>query len=255
MLLGIWAVWVAFFPAAASRVQPGARYVCPMHPDVKSDAPSDCSICGMALELVSSPGGATPMAAAEAEVPASPTARNSFKPVVQHVFSQAIEAPAWVDGERQIRALLYNDELAGLSAETHLTAVFAAGGAPLDVVRSAEPALPWDEATTLVAFRIESREPLLPARASVGKLLLPARRRAALVVPEAALLAQAGGPYVLVRTSGADTLEQRDVTVGKVQYDMATVVRGLSPHDPVAVRNAFLLDAERRFLDASVAMP
>jgi hypothetical protein len=254
LLLGAWAVWFAFFPAAGSPVPPGARYVCPMHPDVKSDGPSDCSICGMALEPVSVPGGGTSMAPAEAEVPASPTGRNSFKPAVQHVFSQAIEAPAWVDGT-QIRALLYNDELEGLPAEERLTAVFAGGRAPLEVVRSAEPAAPWDETTALVAFQIESRAPLLLPRGSVGKLLLPARRRAALVVPETALLAQEGGPYVLVRTSSAATLEPRQVTVGKVQYEMATIVGGLTPHDPVLVRNAFLLDAERRFLDAPMAAP
>jgi hypothetical protein len=258
LLLGVWAVWVAFFPSAASPPSVSAHYVCPMHPDVKSDAPSDCSICGMALELVpsaSSEATRLALARAEAQVPASPIGRNSFKPAVQHVFSQGIEAPAWLTGDHQLRALLYNDELEALPAEGRLSVRLVGAEAPLEVVRGSEPVVPWDEATALVAFRIEGREPHLPARGGVGKLLLPARRRSVLVVPEAALLAQGDGPYVLVRTGGADTLEPRHVTVGKVQYDMATVIRGLAPHDPVLVRNAFLLDAERRFLEASVATP
>jgi Cu+-exporting ATPase len=31
---------------------PGTRYTCPMHPEILRDAPSDCPICGMALEPV-----------------------------------------------------------------------------------------------------------------------------------------------------------------------------------------------------------
>src|SRR5262249_36604470 len=32
----------------------GAVYTCPMHPEVRRDAPGDCPICGMPLELVAS---------------------------------------------------------------------------------------------------------------------------------------------------------------------------------------------------------
>ena len=39
---------------AASRVekraQPGTQYTCPMHPEIISDKPGSCPICGMALE-------------------------------------------------------------------------------------------------------------------------------------------------------------------------------------------------------------
>lgn len=41
-------------PAGASRAEPqridGASYVCPMHPEVRADAPAACPTCGMALE-------------------------------------------------------------------------------------------------------------------------------------------------------------------------------------------------------------
>jgi Cu+-exporting ATPase len=38
--------------AAASMVPAGGGYVCPMHPEVRSDRPGDCPKCGMALETV-----------------------------------------------------------------------------------------------------------------------------------------------------------------------------------------------------------
>ena len=35
---------------AGQRVQPGAQYTCPMHPEIVRDKPGNCPICGMALE-------------------------------------------------------------------------------------------------------------------------------------------------------------------------------------------------------------
>jgi Cu+-exporting ATPase len=37
-------------PIAAATPAPGARYTCPMHPEIVRDAPGHCPICGMALE-------------------------------------------------------------------------------------------------------------------------------------------------------------------------------------------------------------
>jgi hypothetical protein len=62
-----------------------------------------------------------------------------------------------------------------------------------------------------------------------------------------ALLALDDGPYVLVRAGEPAAFEKRSLRIGKTQYDMVTVASGLVGHEPVAVRNAFLLDAERRF--------
>ncbi|HWJ94714.1 MAG TPA: heavy metal-binding domain-containing protein, partial [Telluria sp.] len=41
-------------PAAAqpTPAAPGAIYTCPMHPEIRRDAPGNCPICGMALEPV-----------------------------------------------------------------------------------------------------------------------------------------------------------------------------------------------------------
>ena len=56
-----------FLGRAANRAEPpaavaGATYTCPMHPEVVSDRPADCPICGMALEpvLVSAEAPANP---------------------------------------------------------------------------------------------------------------------------------------------------------------------------------------------------
>jgi Cu+-exporting ATPase len=39
-------------PAPPPAAKPGARYTCPMHPEIVRDAPGSCPICGMALEPV-----------------------------------------------------------------------------------------------------------------------------------------------------------------------------------------------------------
>ncbi|MBS0364652.1 MAG: heavy metal translocating P-type ATPase [Proteobacteria bacterium] len=39
-------------PAAPAVVAPGTVYTCPMHPQIRRDAPGSCPICGMALEPV-----------------------------------------------------------------------------------------------------------------------------------------------------------------------------------------------------------
>jgi hypothetical protein len=212
----------------------------------------------MALELVRAGGvqatGMTGMASTESA--GSPVGRNSVKPVVQHVFSQALEAPAWIDDQHQIQALLYNDEVDQLSTEEHPFALFGGPGtAPHRAVRTPAPPVVWDEATALVAFRFETEPSPGPAPGSVGQLLFAARRRTALVVPMDAVLAESDGPYVLLRSGAGATVDRCPVTLGKVQYDMATIVAGPRAHDRVVVRNAFLLDAERRFRGALVGTP
>ncbi|AHI78610.1 copper-translocating P-type ATPase [Burkholderia thailandensis USAMRU Malaysia  len=37
-------------PASESAAPPGTIYTCPMHPQIRANAPGDCPICGMALE-------------------------------------------------------------------------------------------------------------------------------------------------------------------------------------------------------------
>ena len=53
-----------FLGRAANRAEPpaaapGAKYTCPMHPEVVQDGPGDCPDCGMALEPMLAPGPLT----------------------------------------------------------------------------------------------------------------------------------------------------------------------------------------------------
>jgi P-type Cu+ transporter len=43
---------------AAAPTAPGAKYTCPMHPEIVRDAPGDCPICGMALVPIAGTGEA-----------------------------------------------------------------------------------------------------------------------------------------------------------------------------------------------------
>src|SRR5690606_9245225 len=46
--------YLASEPSVANAAEPevaeGARWTCPMHPEIVRDGPGDCPICGMALE-------------------------------------------------------------------------------------------------------------------------------------------------------------------------------------------------------------
>lgn len=218
-----------------------------MHPDVRSEHAGDCPVCGMALEALQPTASSRDASAREPGD--SLSSRRYVKPAVQHVFAQAIEAPAWVDEDGQVQALFYNDELAAVAEEKEPLARFGAGSEPLALSRMPEPPASWDEATSRVAFQFRERASARARAHGVGRVLLPVRRRSSLVVPEDALLALDAGPYVLVRDGDSDGFEKRPLQIGKTQYDMVTVVTGLSGHEPVAMRNAFLLDAERRFRD------
>src|ERR1700690_3911134 len=92
----------------AARTDPsgeaGGHYVCPMHPEVPSRSPGVCPICRMALE---------PAHPAPPEMPPNP----SFDLVRQRSFGQDVVAPAWREGEGEIVASLYADELAVLSPD------------------------------------------------------------------------------------------------------------------------------------------
>jgi hypothetical protein len=176
------------------------------------------------------------------------------KPAVQHVFSQAIEAPAWIDENGHVQALFYNDELPALAEEEPFARFGPGGEQHLTLSRTFEPPEPWDEATSRVEFLLRDAVTAPPVH-GVGRVLLPAGRRSALVVPEDALLSLGDGPYVLVRGADAEDFEQRPLRIGKTQYDMVTVANGLVGHEPVVVRNAFVLDAERRFRGGLGGMP
>jgi hypothetical protein len=207
-----------------------------MHAEVKAAAPGACPVCGMALErLTAAAGVAAPAAFA--------VGRPDLVVVRSRVFSRELRAPARVEaGGREIAALLDADDLD--PARTEEGGVFtAADGTAVPVVALDAPAVAADDATSWVRFRPTAEVP----PGAIGRVSWPARPRAALALPDTAIIRDAGGPYVLVAAEGAPMgVEKRAVRVGKAFQSLAVVVSGLAPGERVVADGAFTWDAERR---------
>ena len=220
-------------------VSPGAgpSYVCPMHPRVTARSPGRCPICGMALE----PAG---VRAAEPPDP------QRFDIARRRVFSQELHAPAWIESDGLVSAILYNDEAGGLAPDEPGSFLPASARAARVEVRAApERPVPWDGATARARFRPVAGASAGPPGA-VGWLMLPARTREVLVVPSSAVLDSPRGPYVLGAASDEGEPERRPVVIGKALFGVTTVVSGLREGERI-VRNAFFIDAERRLRGAT----
>jgi multidrug efflux pump subunit AcrA (membrane-fusion protein) len=124
--------------------------------------------------------------------------------------------------------------------------LFFASDAPqgLPAHLTSEPPTKWDDATSLVHFRLDGRHDLRPLQ--TGWLKLATRIRQGLVVPSAAVLQSPKGPYVLAVGDDRRTVTKRFIGVGSVLYGYAAVTSGLEDGDRVAAMNTFFLDAERR---------
>jgi hypothetical protein len=240
----------------------GGRYVCPMHPQVTGDAPADCPICHMALELKSSmppetygAAGTSPAGNEEASTVAqssslSPEAANLLRYSVGlakgHVLPQELHAPAWFEGDGVIAALLYKDEIATLALDE--PAVFFPTTLPdsdVPVHLMPEPPSAWDRSTSRVHFRVAIGTATLE-RGEPGWLTLAHKPRRMLVVPSSAVLESGDGPYVLAYSSAERKFTKRPVETGKVFTGFTAVVSGLREREVIVATNAFFLDAERR---------
>lgn len=173
----------------------------------------------------------------------------------RRIFAQAVRAAAWSETGGLVTAVLYNDELIGLSSD-ECGSFFraAAPGIGIAVRRTAKAPAPWDGSTSRVEFRVDSTartaEQPRPAReleaGEVGWVTLGAKPRELLVVPANAVLYSSHGPHVLVVSPDGRAFSKRRVEVGKTFRGATVVLSGLRAEEPIAVSNTFFLDAERR---------
>jgi hypothetical protein len=229
---GVWAITMARDDSAVARV----AYACPMHPEVTSTTRGACPICGMDLELVAT--GAAPAI--------RPSSYLTYDTERRRAYGPDAPAPAWVEDDGTISALLYRDELAYRVADEH--AQFSPAETPalaIDVIASADAPAAWDRATAHVRFKLgtASVQPLRPG--TVGWLRHP-RSPEPPVVPMSAVLEDASGPYVLMAISNGHGLARRNVEIGRVFGGAAAVVSGLRTSDRVLTGSTFFVDAERR---------
>jgi hypothetical protein len=231
----------------------GAGYVCPMHSQVRSRVPGSCPICGMALEpwrAMSSEGPPTPGVRIGSTAAATPTIAPSILDyeitiVRRRDIAREGRAPAWVESPGVVVALLYDDEIATLSAAAHLSFVpTAAPGAAVAVRRTDRSPRPWDETTWQVELRADGDASVLRA-GDAGWLKLAGGATAPLVVPDAAIVRAPEGPYVLVVADGG-MFNRRPVRVGRGFFGVSAIVSGLEAGERVVVSNAFFVDAEQR---------
>jgi hypothetical protein len=235
-------------PAAAVS---GVRYVCPMHPEVRSGAAGQCPICRMALEPTGRDVAATAGRAAAADTSAVENVRKHR--IMDFVRKRALlfevrelRGPAWVESDGTVTALFYDDQIAVIHpGERGSFTPTDAPGTAIGLRRLDEAAVRWDDSTSRIRFRLEgSGAPLAPGR--VGWLELPRKPREVVAVPVSAIVNSPEGPYVLA-AAGAG-FEKRPIEIGEtfMKQGFAVVRSGLRAQDRVVAKATFFLDADRK---------
>jgi multidrug efflux pump subunit AcrA (membrane-fusion protein) len=185
-----------------------------------------------------------------------------FDIVRKHFFTTDVRAPAWVDDDGSVAAILYRDEVPTITPdEQGMFAPSAPDDVGAEVHLSGEPPTPWDRSTVRVRFQVSQAlrgaslatpnpgRPLRPGE--VGWVRLAAKRREVPIIPSYSVLDSADGSYVLVASPDGHRVQKRAIEIGRVFGGMTTVVSGLRPRERVVVSGAFFLDAERRLQHAA----
>jgi Heavy metal binding domain len=216
-----------------------SSYSCPMHPQVTATAPGRCPICGMALERLEGHPSVASSGEADMRLP------GMVDVVRRRIIPHQVRAPAWVEADGTVRALVYGDDVATLApGEGGLFLETATAASSAVVYWAQVPPTPWDASTSKLEFRIAARTPALRP-GTTGWLELPSRAVSTLVIPSSAVLQSADGPFVLTLT-GRGGFARRAVQIGKTPHGLAMVLSGLREDERIVVKTAFFLDAERR---------
>jgi hypothetical protein len=238
-----------------------ARYVCPMHPEVRAAAPGLCPICRMALEPLSGSAAADPTSRSQMAGMADLTAVENvrkhkiFDVMRRHslLFNlRELRGPAWVEDDHAVTAIFYNDQIEALDAdEPGSLSLTQAPQATFAVRRTADAAIPWDRSTSRIRFRFVTqaggRAAPPPRPGQVGWLELSRKVRDVAGVAASAVMQSPEGPYVLVPGAGF-SFEKRHIEIGEtfLKQGFAVVLSGLRLHDVVVSKATFFVDADRR---------
>jgi len=239
---------------------PVAAYACPMHPAVVSPTPARCSLCGMALQAAH--GGDRPDTAPISPRRGGASDRRPYgiEAAKRGTFSLEVAAPAWVEADGAVAALLYRDELATLADGEE--GVFIAGDGldrRVEVRHAAVPPRPWDDATVLARFEpiaaASARRARVAAAAPrpgvVGWVVLPQKPRDMLVLTYAGVVQAPDGHAVFVASSDGSSFTRRRVELGRVFHNLAAILDGLAAGERIAIGNPFFLEAEWRLRRSS----
>jgi cobalt-zinc-cadmium efflux system membrane fusion protein len=116
----------------------------------------------------------------------------------------------------------------------------------VEVALAAGPPVDWDRSTASVRFQVVPRRGVALGPGDQGSVFIAARPRELLVVPASAIVNSPGGPLVFVIDPSSQRFVSRPVEIGRAHQGVTAILTGLSDGEPVAVGNAFFLDAERR---------
>jgi len=171
-----------------------------------------------------------------------------------HVFSEELQAPAWLETEDVVAAVLYADESNWQDPSEDASFALAADpGATAPLRRLAEPPGPWDATTVLVRFRLGVSSASFRV-GDVGWVRIAAQQRKTLVIPYAAVIQLQTGSYVLIPAADHRTFSRKRVELGKVVNGLVRVVSGLQDQERITTGDVFFLDAEQRLGAQSAAM-